>query len=82
MDNSEILAVHKQKLEEFLRKLELWEPLVKGELKCHECGATISLDNLGLIIPADQEIQICCTKTDCVFRMKQVKSELTNETRT
>jgi len=82
MNNSEILAVHKQKLEEFLKKLGLWEALVKGELKCHECGATISLDNIGMIIPFGKEIHFCCAKTDCIFRMKEFKSEPTNEAKT
>lgn len=82
MSNPEILAVHQQKLEELLRKLGLWEALTKGELKCHQCEVTISLDNIGLIIPSGNEIQVCCSKTDCMFKMKGYQSEPANETRT
>jgi len=82
MSNSEILAVHQQKLEEFLRKLELWEPLTRGELKCHACGVTISLGNIGFIIPSGKEIYLCCSKVECIFKMKEFKSEHTNETET
>ena len=65
----EILAVHKQKLENFLRELELWEPLVKGELKCVACGETITVDNIGIIIPSGEEIVFCCSNHACLYKM-------------
>jgi hypothetical protein len=65
-DRPEILAVHKQKLEQFLKELCLWEPLLKGELKCISCGEIITPDNIGIIIPSGDNIQFCCTKNDCL----------------
>lgn len=73
MSKPEILAVHKQKLEEFLRKLGLWESLAKGELKCHICGVTISLDNIGFIIPSGQDILFCCSNAECTFKIKELQ---------
>lgn len=75
MSKPEILAVHKRKLEEFLRKLELWDSLTKGELKCAICGTTISLDNVGLIIPSGDKIAVCCSGAECMFKIKELQGE-------
>ena len=76
----EILAVHKRKLEEFLRKLELWEPLLRGELSCTICGTTISTDNMGFIIPSGEDILFCCSGTECIYEVKKLrKGESKNE---
>jgi hypothetical protein len=74
MSKDEILAVHKKKLEEFLTKLELWNPLVRGELKCINCGVTITLDNIGLIIPSGDRIVVCCSNAECMFNAKKLRS--------
>lgn len=76
----EILAVHKQKLEEFLRKLELWEPLSKGQLKCRVCGTTITIDNIGFVIPSGEDILLCCLNVECVYKLKEpLEGESENE---
>lgn len=75
MSKPEILAVHKRKLEEFLRKLELWEPLTKGKLKCVVCGKTISLDNIGLIIPSGDKVTVCCSSAECMFKIRELRGK-------
>jgi hypothetical protein len=75
MRKEEVFAVHKKKLEEFLRKLELWDPLIKGELKCAVCGTPISLDNIGLIVPLGDKITVCCANAECIFKMKELRGE-------
>ena len=81
MSKPEILAVHRKKLEEFLEKLGLLESLSKGKLKCRLCGATITLDNLGFIIPSGNEIFLCCTRAECVYKLKELqRGELKSET--
>jgi hypothetical protein len=62
----EILAVHKLKLEDFLKGLGYWELLRKGELKCSVCGNVVTLDNLGFIIPSGREVLFCCQKVECI----------------
>jgi hypothetical protein len=74
VNRPEILAVHKQKLEEFLRKLGLWAPLLEGQLKCHICGVTISSDNIGFIIPSGNDILFCCSNAECMFKIKDMQS--------
>jgi hypothetical protein len=73
MNKEEILAVHKERLEEFLKSIGLWEPLVKGELKCVFCGVPISVDNIGLIIPSKDKIVVCCSKSECIFKAKELR---------
>jgi hypothetical protein len=70
-DKSEILAVHKLRLEQYLRELELWEPLLKGELRCASCNETITSDNIGVIFPSGERILFCCMKHDCLFQIKK-----------
>jgi hypothetical protein len=73
MNKPQILAVHKRKLKQFLEKLELLEPLQKGELKCAICGITISFDNIGLIIPSGDKILVCCSGAECMFKAKELR---------
>lgn len=72
MSRKEILAIHKAKLEEFLRELELWEPLAKGELKCFACGNTISADSIGFVVPSKKGILLCCRGAECIFKAKAI----------
>jgi len=76
----DIPAVHKQKLEEFLKKLEVWESLLRDELTCSYCGTTISLDNITFIIPSGEDILFCCSNIECIYRIKKLrKGESDNE---
>jgi len=72
-EKPEILAIHKQKLEEFLTGLELWEPLLRGELTCVVCGTTITIDNIGFIIPSGENIVFCCSSPECIYRIRKLQ---------
>ena len=69
----EISAVHKQKLAEFLKGLELWKPLLRGELHCAVCETTISIDNIGFIVPSGEDILLCCSSTECIYKIKKLR---------
>lgn len=74
-EKPEILAVHKQKLEEFLRELELWESPLGGELTCIVCGTTITMDNIGFIIPSGEDIVFCCSNPECIYRLRKTRED-------
>jgi hypothetical protein len=75
-EKPEILAVHKQRLEQFLKELEIWEPFSKQEFKCIACGETITMDNVGAIIPSGENIVFCCSNEDCLFKaVKQLETK-------
>jgi hypothetical protein len=74
----EILAVHERKLKEFLERLNLWEPFSRGELKCANCGATISKDNLAFIVPCRDKILVCCSILECMRRVEELRTGAKN----
>lgn len=73
MGKQEIPAVHRMKLKEFVQELGLLDALAKGELKCCMCGRTLSIENLELIIPSNQQILLCCSDPSCVFRIRALE---------
>ncbi len=72
MHPGQINAVHREKLEEFLRAVDLWNDLLEGKLKCAACGDKLSIESIGLIIPAGDNIEICCVKMDCLCKYTNV----------
>jgi len=78
MSKPEIFAVHERKLKEFLEKLELWEPFSKGELKCANCGVTISRENLAFIIPYGDRILVCCSIPECMDYVEKLRGGESN----
>ena len=61
-----IKAVWDSDLETLLGNLEIWEPLLLGELVCQICGRTVDLENLGTIIPATERADVTCDDARCV----------------
>ena len=61
-----IKAVHDVDLERVLRRLELYEKLAQGELRCTVCGRPLSLENLGGIYKEDGEVKLVCNSIKCL----------------
>lgn len=78
MSKPEILAVHERKLKEFLEKLNMWEPFSKGELKCANCGAKISKENLAFIVPCGDKILACCSILECKNKVEELRRGVSN----
>jgi hypothetical protein len=70
-----IYAVHDQSLENFLESLGLLDKIKKEEIRCVKCDCTITLENLGFIIPSKAGIEICCDNPKCYYEMMQDKSK-------
>ena len=79
MEKKEMLAIHKLKLEEFLKKLELWDSFVKGELRCFICNEAITMENIWLIISHHNEIKLCCNKSECIYKAKEITEDKQSE---
>lgn len=62
---TEIRAVHEDQLEAVLRRIELWEPLIAGELQCSICGEVIGEASIGCIIRKDGIFQVACSGLAC-----------------
>ncbi|HKZ93701.1 MAG TPA: hypothetical protein VJ249_03855 [Candidatus Bathyarchaeia archaeon] len=70
-----IYAVHDQDLMRFLTDLNLLDRILRKELKCHECGCVITLENVGFITLSKGEVKVCCDDLECFYRFKTKAKE-------
>jgi len=61
-----IKAIHDTDLERVLKKLGLYEKLVKGKLRCAICGRSLSLENLGGLYKEGGEVKLVCNRIGCL----------------
>lgn len=64
-----IYAVHDRDLEDFLKDLNLLDKVVQGEIKCTECGCTITLEKIGFISMLKGENKLCCDDLNCCYQL-------------
>ncbi len=63
---SVVKTVHDTDLERVLKKLGLYEKLVRGELRCSICGRPLTLENMGGIYRENGEVKLVCNKIECL----------------
>ena len=74
MEIVEVPAFHDSQLEPVLKKLNLWESVIKGEEKCYICDSKITLNNLGGIIRINGKDRLICESPHCITTaMKMVE---------
>jgi len=61
-----VKAIHDSDLERVLRRLGLYEKLVRGELKCAICGRPLTLENLGGLYKENGEVKLVCNRIECL----------------
>ena len=61
-----VKAIHDSDLEKVLKKLGLYERLVRGELKCAICGRPLTLENLGGLYRENGEVKLVCNRIECL----------------
>lgn len=61
-----IKAIHDSDLERILKKLGLYEKLVKGELRCAVCGRSLTFENLGGLYRENGEVKLVCNRVECL----------------
>lgn len=65
-----IYAVHDRDLKHFLIELNFLDKVIKGEIKCPECGCVITLENIGFITFSKGEAKICCDNIECFYKFR------------
>lgn len=71
-----IHAFHEVDLERFLKNLNLFEAIEKGEIKCDVCKCQVTKENLGFVYPLEGKIKVCCDKMYCYYEvMREMKKE-------
>jgi len=64
-----IKAIHDSDLKRVLCKLQLYEKLTGGELKCAICSQPLNSDNLGgLYRDRNGEIKLVCNRMECLVK--------------
>ena len=69
LERKEVNAVLLNDFEEFLKRNNLFEKYIAGELKCYVCGKSITSDNIAMIFNADG-YKFCCDNNDCIGNIK------------
>ena len=75
MKDSHIKAVHDDDLKSLLSSLGYYEKVRNGECQCHFCLQTISMNNLGAILPLNGKIAFLCDSADCLQKMIEVGND-------
>ena len=65
--NNIIKAIHDEDLERVLRRLGLYEKLIRGELRCAICGRPLSPKNIGGLYKENGEIKLVCNRIECLI---------------
>ncbi len=63
---SMVKAIHDSDLEKVLKKLGLYEKLVRGELRCTICGRPLTLETLGGLYKENGEVKLVCNRIECL----------------
>lgn len=59
-------AIHSAELEDFFRRLGVFEKFNEGELRCHVCGVSIDTENFGAVTRKGGALLFLCSKETCM----------------
>jgi len=62
-------VVHDKELVNFLIKIGVWEKIQNKKKYCKFCKEIITFDNLHSVFPKSGEINIVCSKTECIKQL-------------
>ena len=71
MKDNHLQAVHDDDLSSLLSSLGVYEKVHSGQCVCSFCQKTITLENLGALIPLDGEIVFSCDSHICLNSMME-----------
>ena len=69
MDKETIRAIHDEKFIAFLKNIDIYNDIQKGECKCKFCRQVVGIDNIYTIFPEEGKIKIVCDSTDCMVEL-------------
>lgn len=64
-----IKAVYEDDFIGYLKSIGIYERIIAGELKCIYCGNFITLENLEVIIPKENNVELVCKNKNCLNQM-------------
>jgi hypothetical protein len=75
VDKEIIKAVHDDKLEQFLKSINVYDSVINNKAKCKFCSELISMENLYTIFPESGAIKFACDKPACIAMMNSYLNE-------
>ena len=69
MDRSEMKAILDQDFENLLRKLNVYDSVVGGNVHCAFCDDTVNISNISMVFPQNGKVCFCCDKKSCVDKL-------------
>jgi len=75
LDRENIRAVHEDDLQSYLAGLGLLDYIRSGTAKCSHCASPVTMDNLGGLFPAEEDIVPVCDRPSCLASLFQKEGE-------
>ena len=69
--NDKIKEVHDSDLEKLLDNLGILSNIKAGNVKCHFCSNTITMENLHGVFPYEGKVCVSCDNTACINKLAQ-----------
>ena len=69
--NDTIKTLYVNEFEVFMKKLNSWDDFEKGSCKCRYCEDIMSQLNLYALIPINNRIEYCCSKSCCISEFSE-----------
>jgi len=70
-----VTAISYEDVAGLLRRLELYDDVVKGKITCHICGKEVTLENIGGVTVVGGKAILVCDKPDCIARAAVLSSK-------
>lgn len=68
---AELNLIHDNDLLEFLKNIELLNPIHEGKVKCKFCKEVITITDINAVFPEEKSIKVCCTKPECIIKFTE-----------
>ena len=75
INEKELNVVHENDLVALLKKINFYNKLVEGTLKCKFCHKPITIENLHSILPQSAEFSFICDEPVCVQTLVKYLNE-------
>jgi hypothetical protein len=69
MKKNKLKAVYDTDLAGYLKSLGLYEAILNEEILCKYCGNKITIDNLEVIVPSSEGVEIICRNENCLNQL-------------
>lgn len=69
MSKGRIKAILDDDFKNLLQRLGKYESVTTGNERCYFCNDTVTLDNISMVFPHNNEVCFCCDKPDCTERL-------------